>query len=247
MPGPALTSFWPLVKETSDKLMKGFMAAREQEQLRDAHVQFRSDFLDAVEEETGDEKIERIKTMCNSIPGYSLSVFQDMCLHEILQVFSPAIFGFPNVNELRQKLKKLNMEVPKTKMTALNTSRRGGKTDILTMVAAALLCVCPGAKILFFSIYDHTCEAARQSILDWIELFGYSQNLINNNKKTIAMRVNGAAAAYLKFVGGQNETVYQSPTPPLPHPFTKMVLPCTSTTPRPCSLRIGNDDCDDIY
>jgi hypothetical protein len=141
--------------------------------------------------ETGwadDENIAKIMNLCNSQSNYDLNPFQRLCLKQMIQCMAQLICGNPPANVLALYLKKYNMAVAKTKMVFLGTSRRGGKTDIMTMVVAAMLIVCPNVKLLYYSIFDRTCEVACATVLKWIQAWGYGHMVTVKRKMQLTLQ-----------------------------------------------------------
>jgi hypothetical protein len=105
-------------------------------------------------------------------------------------------------------LKKYGMTVPKTQMTFIGTSRRGGKTDIMTMCAAAILACVPYARVLYFSIFDKTCEVACNTVYQWLVDWGMRARI--HSKSSLKITVYGDSPEDIRsmiFINGQSENV----------------------------------------
>lgn len=154
------------------------------------------------------DNIKKILDLINNQQGYDLSPFQRLCLKQMIQCMAQLICGNPPANVLAQYLKKYNMMVARTKMVFMGTSRRGGKTDIMTQVVAAMLIVVPNVKLLFYSIFDITCELACETVVSWITKWGYEHMIYKQNKLKIVLR--GEDAGDLRtvvFINGQSVNV----------------------------------------
>jgi hypothetical protein len=210
MAAPALVNHLPLVAELCDKLTQLHIDRVDRERLRSSEDQFFLDYVDRPTAWTGNKRMERIMQLCNNVPGYDLSPFQKMCLKEILQCMSPVIFGNPSANELAMYLRKYGMQVPRKKMVFIGTSRRGGKTDIMTMSAASMLATVPHLNLLYFSIYNLTCEVACSTVKQWLDDWGLGDRV---HKRKLQLTVRGDTPDDVRtiiFINGQTTDV---PTP----------------------------------
>jgi hypothetical protein len=208
MPAPAMVNHMPLVRELCGKLTETHLAHLDKERMRRSEDQFFLDYVDHQAQWTGSKRMERIIDMCNNVPGYYLSPFQKLCLREGLQCFAPLIFGNPPANELALLLKRYGLTAPKTKMLFIGTSRRGGKTDILTLLAAAILLNVPFVKLLYFSIFDHTCEVACNTVYQWICDLGFRHLVLRKSKKKLVLKGDTPEdTRYIMFINGQSPDV----------------------------------------
>lgn len=216
MPGPALTNFFPLVRETCDSLLKSHQQRVENVRLRRSEDQFLHDNAREQATWTGSQRMESIMHMCTTWANYELSAFQQMCLRKILECMAPVIFGNPPANELALHLRKHRMEVLGTQFVMIGTSRRGGKTDIMTMACAAMLAHVPHLQSLYYSLFDITCEAACNSVYKWLCEAGLKSRIKSKRKNRIVLRGDADGdERTVVFLNGQNPDVS-----PLTHPPT---------------------------
>lgn len=136
---------------------------------------------------TEEQNIARVFQLCNSVVGYDLSPFQKLCLRQAVQCMAQIICGNPPAHVLAEILRKYNLLMARTKMVFIGTSRRGGKTDIMTMIVAAMLIVCKNCKLLYYSIFDRTCELACETVVGWIHLMGYGHMIYSKQKQKIVL------------------------------------------------------------
>jgi hypothetical protein len=185
------------------------MRHMDKETLRMSEDQFMMDYIDKSNQWTGSLRMEKILYLCNNITGYVLSSFQKKCLKEMLQCMAPIIFGNPPASELAILIKKYNMKVPKTQMVFIGTGRRVGKTDSMCILVAAILCCVSNIKILFFSIYDRTCEVACNTVLGFITDFGLASKVVAKSKLKLEMKgdCQGDIRSII-FLNGQNPDVF---------------------------------------
>lgn len=205
---PAMLNHMPLVRELCAKLGSAHHQRQDQKRTRRSEDLFMRDFVHRQVSWTGDQRMAKIMQMCNTLPGYDLSPFQKLCLKEMLQCMSPLIFGNPPAHELAMNLRKYGMEVPRTQMVFMGTSRRGGKTDIMTMCAAAILAVVPNAKLLYFSIYDRTCEVACNTVYRW--LMDWKMGHLIRTKSKLQITLQGDSVDDIRviiFINGQSPDV----------------------------------------
>jgi hypothetical protein len=121
----------------------------------------------------GAARAEKIIQLCTSIPGYTLSYFQRHCLDLIMGVIAPIIFKGCSAQELAEYMEKTRKKATKQRMMFLQTSRRSGKTDIITIVAAACLVVIPNLEMIAWSLYNETSELFGETVVRWLQDWGY--------------------------------------------------------------------------
>jgi len=207
---PALANHNSLVDNICESLINMQISDVEKQRLDSEVSHFFREHMQTKKNVTGDQRMEQIIHLINNIPGYELSYFQKMFMDEILKCMSPIIFGNPPAHELANLLKKYGQEPPKTRMMFGGTSRRGGKTDTLTLAAAALLACCPNVSILFFSIYIPTCEVACRTVYAWLKDWGFVVNQqVKKTKMTITFYnpQDITDVRTLIFISGQNKDV----------------------------------------
>lgn len=120
----------------------------------------------------GAERMQRIILLCNTIPGYHLSNFQRLCLKSMLICIAPAVFHDCASDEQPNFFRKMGWEPMPQWMVFLQTSRRAGKTQIMTILAAALLLVVPELDILAWSLRNETSKGFGKTVKTWLEKMG---------------------------------------------------------------------------
>jgi len=209
-PAPALANHNALVDNICGSLIDMQISDVEKQRLDSEVAHFFREHVKAKKAVTGDQRMEQIIHLVNNVPGYELSYFQKMFMDEILTCMSPIIFGNPPAHELANLLKKYGKEPPKTRITFAGTSRRGGKSDTLTLAAAAMLACCPNISILFFSIYIPTCQVACITVYAWLKDWGF---VVNGQVKKNSMKITFynpndiTDVRTIMFISGQNKDV----------------------------------------
>jgi hypothetical protein len=132
--------------------------------------------------------IKRILDLINNQQDYDLSQFQRLCLKQMIKCMAKIICENPPAHILSRLLEKYNMAMSKTRLVFLGTSRRGGKTDIMTMLVAAMMIVCRHCKLLYYSIQETTCILACTTVASWICRWGYSDIIISKNATKIVLK-----------------------------------------------------------
>ena len=157
-----------------------------------------------------DDCMERILDLINNQPnGYCLSIFQQMAIDRILELAAPLIFRKKSQHELVHSLKKWNMSPAETALMAMITSRRGGKTDAITMSAAVLLACVPDIEILYYSLFNPICKVACQTTAKWLRNWGLEKQgyKIRMNALSILVIAPDGNRRIIRFVNGQNKNV----------------------------------------
>ena len=158
---------------------------------------------------TGNVRMDNIMHQANNLKTFSMNLFQRQCLKEILQCMSPLIFGNPSADELALYLKKHNMSPPETSFVYAQTSRRAGKTYIMTLSAALILANVNHFTGLFFSLYEPTCILACNMVYNWlVNEMGIDKSYVH--KTVLEIQVRGPESGDIRtlvFKSGQNPDV----------------------------------------
>lgn len=155
---------------------------------------------------SGAERMDRIIHLATSLPGYELSYFQRCCMDEILRVVAPVVFKGCSAQDLADYFQKTNRKMTRKRMTFMITSRRSGKTDLLTIMAAIFLIVIPNVELLCWSLYNETAELFGRTMLKWIIDMGYGQYArASSNHVILTMSKDDVRTIYT--MGSQNPNV----------------------------------------
>lgn len=122
---------------------------------------------------TGSMRMDRIVELATTLPGYELSYFQRCCMDAILPIVAPVVFKGCTSQELAAYMKKTNRKMVRQRMLFMQTSRRSGKTDLLTILAAIFLVVIPNLEQLGWSLYNETSELFGRTMAKWLVDLGY--------------------------------------------------------------------------
>lgn len=122
---------------------------------------------------SGAERMDKIVHLATSLPGYELSYFQRCCMDQILKIVAPVVFKGCSAQDLADYFQKTNRVMTRKRMCFMTTSRRSGKTDLLTIMAAIFLIVIPNVELLCWSLYNETAELFGRTMLKWIIDLGY--------------------------------------------------------------------------
>jgi len=91
-------------------------------------------------------------------------------------------------------------------MCLLITSRRSGKTDLLTIIVAILLIVLSNLEVLCWSLYNQTAEIFGRTVIKWIVDLGYG-HCARVGKDHITFRYSEGDVRTVYMMGSQNENV----------------------------------------
>jgi hypothetical protein len=124
-----------------------------------------------------DDIIGMMNQMLHRLESYVFSAFQQNMIDEILRMCSNHIMRGMTEDKKVALLAKNNMVSPEQQIFYGRTSRRGGKTDTLTVCAALFLIFIMDIKILYFSLYEGTCKIACNTVQTWLNKFGFKKNI----------------------------------------------------------------------
>jgi len=155
---------------------------------------------------SGAERMERIIHLATSLPGYELSYFQRCCMDEIIKIVAPVVFKGCSAQDLAEYFQKTNKKMTRKRMCFLTTSRRSGKTDLLTIMAAIFLIVIPNVELLCWSLYNETSELFGRTMMKWITDMKYDHlGRASNDHVILKMANDDIRTIYL--MGSQNPNV----------------------------------------
>jgi hypothetical protein len=155
----------------------------------------------------GSENIGKVLALINEQPDYDLSPFQKTGLKEIITCLASKISENPPAGKLAEILKRYNIPPALTQIIFLLTKRRGGKTDLLTMVVAALLIVMSKTSILYYSLFDLTCQVACDTVAFWIDKWHYGHLIKKKNAFEIVLLDENGNKKSVRFINGQSKNV----------------------------------------
>lgn len=170
--------------------------------------------IDQTSGENGDARkqdaggnIGRVLDLISNQEKYNLSPFQKLSLKEVIKCFAPMMCENPPVDKLREILARYNIPLLVNKLVFLLTKRRGGKTDLFTMVVAAILIVVRDAKMLYYSLFDLTCQVACETVEMWIRKWGYGHMIYKKNRFEITLEDEYGNRRHVQFINGQSPNV----------------------------------------
>lgn len=156
----------------------------------------------------GAMRMDRIRHLISNLPGYTLSYFQRKGMDEMLRCVAPSIFADCDPDEMALYFEKNRWEPAEHKMMFMQTSRRAGKTDALTILAAALLVVVPNITLMCWSLFNDTSAFFGKTVVRWMLDMGCSDRKILHDKKRILMFGDGDNdERELTLLGAQNPNV----------------------------------------
>lgn len=159
-------------------------------------------------EPVGARRMEEMKAIIGRLPGYSLSYFQRMAFDAMLRCVAPAVFFDCGPDELAVYFKKNRWEPMHQRMMFMQTSRRMGKTDIMTITAALLLYIVPNNPMLAWSLFNDTSAEFGKTVVRWLEDMGCASNrILHNDKRVLVMGTGPHDERLLTLLGAQNANV----------------------------------------
>ena len=155
----------------------------------------------------GAARMDEIVRLATTLPGYEMSYFQRCCMDAILCITAPIIFRGGSAQELAEYFKKTNRKLTRKMMLFMQTSRRSGKTDLLTILAAIFLVVIPNVQMLGWSLYNETSEMFGRTMAKWLVDLKYTDSRIrvSNNHVIFHAAPGDTRAIYL--MGSRNPNV----------------------------------------
>lgn len=154
----------------------------------------------------GAERMQEIIRLANSIPKYNLSNFQRVCLRAMLICVAPAVFHDCGSDEEPNFFRKMGWKPMPQWMVFLQTSRRAGKTHIMTILAAALLMVVPEMDILAWSLRNETSKGFGKQVVVWLNKMGFKGKIFCNDVRVEIVMPDGERRE-LALLGAQNANV----------------------------------------
>lgn len=124
---------------------------------------------------SGAQRMDRIIELATTLPGYELSYFQRCCLDATLPIVAPVVFRGGTAQDVAEWFTKTGRKMSLLRMAFFLCSRRSGKTDFLTIMAAIFLVVLPNLEQLGWSLYNDTSELFGRTMSKWIIDLGYEK------------------------------------------------------------------------
>lgn len=152
----------------------------------------------------GAQRMDAIISYIESVPGYELSIFQRMCLQEILPTIAPLIFG-DDTQGMIIYFRRFGWTPRRTKQVFLETARRSGKTDILTLVTAAVMRVYPNFTGIAWSLFNKTADLFGATVYKWLTIFGATN--VRRSPEHVIYEPEKGDKRVLVLVGAQNPEV----------------------------------------
>lgn len=174
---PILVNRISTFKQVREEIKKKRQSAVEQEQLQNNVVSFFKECIDFDTKWEDDDILGKMSYLINNTPNYSLSNFQQQMIDCIFEIAAPVIYRTKSNERLLAILQKYGLMPCYQQIMMAKTSRRGGKTDTLTMCAALFLLFIPEIKILYFSLYEDTCRVACSTVYSWIQKWGLTEKV----------------------------------------------------------------------
>lgn len=201
-----LVDCWDELSEISQQLTIDNTKEMEKTQLLPSIVRFMMNKQDE-KLSSGAARAEKIIHLCTSIPGYTLSYFQRHCLDLIMGIIAPIIFKGCSAQEMAAYMKKAKQKMTKKRMMFLQTSRRSGKTDIITIVAAACLVVIPNLEMIAWSLYNETSELFGETVVRWLQDWGYGHCIKKSKSRVRFFTEDPKDFRVLRLLGSKNPHV----------------------------------------
>ena len=129
---------------------------------------------------SGADRMDRIIHMATTLKGYELSFFQRCCMDAILPIVAPVVFKGCAAHELGEYIAKKRWRASLKRMIFLEISRRSGKSDLLSLLAAIFLVVLPAIELLGWSLYNETSALFGRTMAKWLVDLG----LVETHSKT---------------------------------------------------------------
>lgn len=183
------------------------MSTLERCQLRRTEEQFFKKFVNKTSKNVIEDSLEKIYDLINNCPGYTLSFFQMKAVDEVLKCFLPNIIKSATSNQLAMIMKKHNMTPCETMLTFLACPRRGGKSDILTMLAGAMFVSVKNCEVLFFSLREGICIIACNLTMKWIVDWGRATGIRKSKLKLYFKNQDSSDQRIIEFVSLQGKNV----------------------------------------
>lgn len=202
-----LVNYSALVDEVCDDVINQQSSVAEQLRLQNPMIHLFNKHIYPQGTINEDDSMEKLIFLCNNIGGgYKMSYFQKLCLDKMLQIASPKILprASKNPKEFEDKLNKHGIAVPKKRMCFIGTSRRCGKSDVMTIFMSALLASVPHIKVLFYSTNAKICEITCATAAKWLADWGIP---FHKNKTSISVKGVGNDIRQVDFVSGQSRNV----------------------------------------
>lgn len=157
---------------------------------------------------SGAERMDRIVKMLTTVPGYELSFFQREVATVVLSMVAPVIFMGCSAQEMAMYMRNTNRKMTTKRMALLETSRRSGKTHIMSLLTAIFMLVIPNIEQLAWSLYNEVSEIYGRTIGQWLADLGTDATRFSVAKDHVVVKTdhcNDVRVIYL--MGGQNPNV----------------------------------------
>lgn len=207
---PAYVSFSSQIGACADFFREKAATQLDQHQLVPMH-QSMAEVLVQKHTSLGARRMKRIIDLIDNVEGYELSIFQRVCLEEILQTIAPIVYG-DDTQGLAVYFKKNGWRMTSCRQVFMETARRAGKTDLLTLVAAAMMMVIPDFEIITWSLYNRTAELFGATVYKWLLRLGATN--VKKSKEHVHYHAAPGDVRRMQLIGGQNPDVSAGGLPP---------------------------------
>jgi hypothetical protein len=149
---------------------------------------------------------DHIGNMCRmlcSVEDYTLSWFQQDVCDKMLELCAPVIYRDIDPTLVPAMLRKYRLELTGKNMLYARCSRRAGKTDIMTAFVALMLLFVRNIKMIYYSLFELTCEIACTTVCDWLTKWGRMRG-VKATKLSITITWDDGSTGLIIFLGGQS-------------------------------------------
>jgi hypothetical protein len=203
----ALVSFEPSLRELSAILINEHTSDVARRELRPSVDLALAESTVKVQS-TGAMRMDKIIELATTLPGYELSYFQRCCMDAVLPIIAPIVFRNMNA-EIALYFKKTNRRMVLQRMLFMQTSRRSGKTDLLTILASIFLVVIPNLEMLCWSLYNETSELFGRTMAKWLVDLGYG-HIARCSSDHVILRMANDDVRTIYLMGSQNPNAARS-------------------------------------
>lgn len=158
---------------------------------------------------SGALRMDRIIHLATTLPNYELSYFQRCCMDAILPIVAPIVFKGCPQTDIGIYFNKTNRRMVRQRMLFMQTSRRSGKTDLLTILASIFLIVIPGIEMLCWSLYNETAEVFGRTMAKWLIDLGYG-HVARCSSDHVILRMDKDDIRTIYLMGSQNPNAARS-------------------------------------
>lgn len=204
---PAVVTHYSQLKECAN-----YMKRRHSEHIRERQVNApQIEFVRINELKTispGADRMDNIRRLVSSVPGYQLSYFQKKALKAMYPRIAMAVFEDSDIREMQEYFRRNRWSFQKQRFFFMQTSRRCGKTQTLTLLAAAVLASIPHMEIVCWSLFNATSALFGSTVYQWLLDMGIPKTRINKNEERIIVHGDGPEdRRFIYLMGSQRPNV----------------------------------------